>query len=145
MKSEQIALIKESWARVVPIKEAAADLFYDKLFELDPAVRPLFREDLSEQKRKLVAMLNSIVALLGDFGALVRVAEDLGRRHVPYGVRPEHYDSAGTALLWTLKTGLDAAFTPEVEAAWRTAYRTLADAMKAAADAPPVGPLKSAA
>jgi hemoglobin-like flavoprotein len=145
MVPEQIDLIKESWAKVVPIKETAADLFYDRLFELDPAIRPLFKKDLTEQKRKLVGMLNRIVALLGDFGALVHVAEDLGRRHVPYGVKAEHYDTVGAALLWTLRTGLGSAFTPEVEAAWTTAYRTLAGAMKEAAYGVPASAMKKAA
>jgi hemoglobin-like flavoprotein len=145
MVPEQIDLIKESWAKVVPIKETAADLFYDRLFELDPTIRPLFKKDLTEQKRKLVAMLNRIVTLLGDFGALVHMAEDLGRRHVSYGVEAEHYDTVGTALLWTLRTGLGAAFTPEVEAAWTAAYRTLAGAMKEAAYGVPSSAMKKAA
>jgi hypothetical protein len=84
----QIALIKESWIKVVPIKETAADLLYARLFELDPALRPMFRQDLTEQKRRLMEMLNRIVAMLGDFDALARNAWALGRRHVPYGVKP---------------------------------------------------------
>jgi hemoglobin-like flavoprotein len=145
MVPEQIQLIKESWAKVVPIKETAADLFYDRLFELDPGIRPLFKKDLTEQKHKLIAMLNRIVGMLSNFGMLVHVAQDLGRRHVAYGVKAEHYDTVGAALLWTLRTGLGSAFTREVEAAWTAAYATLAGAMKEAAYGVPAGAMKKAA
>ncbi len=132
MHPHQVALITESWSKVVPIKEAAADLFYARLFELDPSIRPMFKQDLTEQKRRLVEMLNRIVAMLGDFDALARSAQQLGRRHVPYGVKPQHYDTVGEALLWTLATGLGNAFTPDVKQAWTAAYQILADTMKEA-------------
>ncbi len=132
MHPHQVALITESWSKVVPIKEAAADLFYARLFELDPSIRPMFKQDLTEQKRRLVEMLNRIVAMLGDFDALARSAQQLGRRHVPYGVKPQHYDTVGEALLWTLATGLGNAFTPDVKQAWTAAYQVLADTMKEA-------------
>jgi hemoglobin-like flavoprotein len=133
MTPEQVALVKNSWAQVVPIKETAADLFYNKLFELDPAVQPLFKSDLAEQKRKLVSMLNSVVNGLDNIAALIPVAQDLGKRHVPYGVKAEHYDTVGAALLWTLSAGLGDGFTPAVKEAWTTAYTTLAGVMKKAA------------
>jgi hemoglobin-like flavoprotein len=133
MTPEQVAMVKDSWAKVVPIKETAADLFYNKLFELDPAVKPLFKSDLDEQKRKLVSMLNSVVNGLDNIAALIPVAQDLGKRHVPYGVKAEHYDTVGAALLWTLDAGLGDAFTPPVKEAWTTAYTTLAGVMKKAA------------
>lgn len=132
MHPHEVALITESWSKVAPIKEAAADLFYARLFELDPSIRPMFKQDLTEQKRRLVEMLNRIVAMLGDFDALARSAQQLGRRHVPYGVKPQHYDTVGEALLWTLATGLGNAFTPDVKQAWTAAYQILADTMKEA-------------
>jgi hemoglobin-like flavoprotein len=136
MTPEQVKLIQESWAKVVPIKETAAELFYNKLFEMEPAVKPLFKGDIKEQGRKLTAMLNSVVNGLNDLSALVPVAQELGKRHVPYGVKAEHYDTVGAALLWTLGAGLGDAFTPPVKEAWTAAYTTLAGVMKQAAYAP---------
>lgn len=119
MTPEKVALVKDSWAKVAPIKDTAADLFYGKLFELAPEVEPLFNGDLAQQKLKLMAMLDSVVAGLDQLDLLVPVAQDIGRRHVPYGVKPEHYDTVGAALLWTLSAGLGAAFTGSVEDANR--------------------------
>ena len=136
MTPENIALVKNSWQQVLPIQKAAAELFYGRLFELDPALRPLFRGDLSEQGRKLMTMINTVVMSLDNLAPLLGAVEDLGRRHVGYGVTEAHYDTVGSALLWTLGKGLGEQFTPPVEAAWTTAYTTLASAMKQAAYAP---------
>jgi hemoglobin-like flavoprotein len=133
MTPEQIALVKTTWSQVVPIKDKAAELFYGKLFELDPAVKPLFKSDMAEQGRKLTQALNTVVNSLDNLDSLVPNIQDMGRRHAAYGVTPEHYDTVGTALLWTLEAGLGAAFTGEVKAAWARAYEMLASVMKAAA------------
>jgi hemoglobin-like flavoprotein len=124
---------------VVPIADTAAALFYGKLFELDPALKPLFTSDLREQGKKLMQMITVAVRGLGNLDALVPAVQELGRRHVAYGVKREHYDTVGTALLWTLEQGLGAAFTPEVRDAWATVYGLLATTMQAAADEVPGG------
>jgi hemoglobin-like flavoprotein len=117
----------------VPIADQAAALFYGKLFELDPSLKPLFKSDIKEQGKKLMQMITAAVRGLSDLGRLVPVVEDLGRRHVGYGVEDRHYDTVGAALLWTLEQGLGSAFTAEVKAAWATVYSLLATTMKNAA------------
>lgn len=133
MTPEQINLIQSSWAKVVPIKETAATLFYGKLFELDPGVKPMFKGDMKEQGRKLMMTLNTVVNGIANLAPLVPVIQDLGRRHVAYGVEAKHYDTVGAAILWTLEQGLGEDFTPATREAWSTAYTTLASVMKEAA------------
>jgi hemoglobin-like flavoprotein len=130
---EDIALVRASFAKVVPIKDKAADLFYARLFEIAPRVRALFPSDLAAQKSKLMAMMAAAVAGLDDLPALVPVVKALGARHVGYGATPAHFEPVGQALLWTLRTGLADAFTPEVEAAWTKVYGVLAATMQAGA------------
>jgi len=135
MTPEQIALVRSSFAKVVPIKETAADLFYGRLFELDPSLRPLFKGDMKEQGLKLMAMIGTAVGGLDRLDSIVPSVQALGRRHVDYGVKGEHYDTVAAALLWTLEQGLGAAFTSDVKAAWTSAYGVLAGTMKEAAAA----------
>jgi hemoglobin-like flavoprotein len=135
MKSETVVLVQSSWAKVLPISDTAADLFYARLFELDPALRALFPGDLKEQKRKLMAMLGTAVNGLGNLGALVPAVQALGKRHVGYGVKDAHYDTVGTALLWTLEQGLGPEFDHKLKAAWTEVYTVLAGTMKTAAAA----------
>jgi hemoglobin-like flavoprotein len=136
MNRENIALVKTSWQQVLPIQDTAASLFYGRLFELDPSLRGMFRGDMVEQGRKLMTMITMVVTSLDNLAPLLGAVEDLGRRHVAYGVTEAHYDTVGSALLWTLGKGLGEQFTPPVEAAWLEAYTTLASAMKQAAYAP---------
>ena len=133
MSPQQVSLVQTSWQQVVPIADTAAGLFYGRLFELDPELKHLFKSDMTEQGRKLMAMISTVVAKLDSLGDIVPAVQDLGRRHVAYGVEPQHYDTVGAALLWTLEKGLGEAFTPEVKEAWTLAYTTLAGAMKEAA------------
>lgn len=133
MTPENQALVRESFAKVVPIAPQAAALFYDRLFQLDPGLRPLFTGDMREQGRKLMAMIATAVNNLDRLDTIAPAVQDLGRRHVAYGVQPEHYQTVGAALLWTLGQGLGDAFSPAVEAAWTEAYTILADVMKQAA------------
>lgn len=133
MNPEEIHYVKSTWEKVVPIQEKAAELFYGKLFELDPSLQPLFKGDMKSQGRKLMQMINTAVSSLDSLGAVVPAVQDLGKRHVGYGVTAQHYDTVGSALLWTLETGLGDAFTPEVKAAWTKTYVTLATVMKEAA------------
>ena len=131
--SDDVRRVRESFALVVPIKEAAADLFYNRLFEIAPRVQVLFPDDLREQKRKLMAMLATAVAGLHNLDKLVPAVKDLGARHVGYGAKAEHYAVVGEALLWTLESGLGEAFTPDVRQAWTKVYNTLAAVMQAGA------------
>ena len=135
MTPEKVALVQGSWKLVVPIADQAAELFYNRLFELDPSVKPLFKTELKEQGRKLTSMINTVVVGLDKIETLAPAIEDLGRRHVGYGVTDAHYDTVGQALLWTLSTGLGEAFTEETEEAWTEAYTLLATVMKQAAAA----------
>ncbi|MEW6120115.1 MAG: globin family protein [Pseudomonadota bacterium] len=136
MTPQQISLIQSTWASVVPIQDTAAGLFYQRLFSLDPSVRPMFKGDMVSQGKKLMQALGFIVNSLTKLDELVPVAQDMARRHVGYGVKSEHYDTVGAALLWTLEQGLGPAFTDETREAWATAYGTLAGVMKEAAYAP---------
>jgi len=136
MTPEEIALVRGSWQQVLPISDSAAKLFYGQLFELDPSLRSLFKGDMVEQGRKLMTMINMVVMSLDNLAPLLGAVEDMGRRHVGYGVTEAHYGTVGSALLWTLGKGLGEQFTPPVEAAWTEAYTTLASAMKQAAYAP---------
>jgi hemoglobin-like flavoprotein len=133
MNPEQILLIQVSFAKVLPIADTAAALFYGRLFDLDPSLQPLFQGDMREQGRKLMTMLRVVVNGLHRLDQLVPAVQELGRRHVAYGVADEHYDTVAAALLWTLRQGLGDHWTPNVEAAWVVAYTLLADTMKAAA------------
>ncbi|MBC7938803.1 MAG: hemin receptor [Chitinophagaceae bacterium] len=133
MNPDQIRLVQASWAQVRPIQAAAADLFYGRLFELAPDTRPLFKRDIHVQGAMLMQTLDTVVGSLGRLAEVLPVAEQLARRHVGYGVAPRHYDSVGTALIWTLEQGLGTAFTPAVREGWVAAYTALAGAMKAAA------------
>ena len=134
----EVARIQESFLRIRPISKLAAEIFYTRLFEIAPEVRPLFKGDpgspeMAEQGAKLIAMLSVIVNGLDNLDALAPSAAALAKRHVGYGARPEHYEKVGLALLITLKEGLGDVFTPEVEAAWEKAYAILSSAMIAAA------------
>ena len=135
MTPDNQTLVRDSFAKVVPIAPQAAALFYDRLFTLDPSLRPLFKGDMAEQGRKLMAMIGMAVANLNRLDTILPAVQDLGRQHATYGVQPAHYDTVGSALLWTLGQGLGDAFTPAVEAAWTEAYTVLATVMKDAAAA----------
>lgn len=136
MNAREILLVRSSFQKLAPIAGQAAALFYARLFELDPALRPLFRGDMREQGRKLMQMIALAVGALDRLDTILPAVRQLGARHADYGVRDEHYATVGAALLWTLEKGLGAEFTPELRDAWTQTYTTLADAMKAAAAAP---------
>lgn len=132
MTPEQQTLVRDSFAKVAPIAPAAA-MFYDRLFVLDPSLRPLFNGDMTEQGRKLMAMIGTAVANLHRIGEIVPAVRDLGKRHARYGVKTTHYETVANALLWTLEQGLGADFTPATRDAWTACYGVLAGEMKAAA------------
>lgn len=136
MTNEQIKLVQDSFRQVAPIAEAAAQLFYARLFELDPDLELLFKGNLTEQGHKLMQMLGLAVASLDRMDQILPAVRSLGARHVGYGVRDRDYDTVGQALLWTLRKGLGDAFRPDVEAAWTNVYATLASAMQSGTRTP---------
>lgn len=133
---EQKTLVQSTWSQVVPIADTAASLFYNRLFEIDPSLRALFTSDIKEQGAKLMAMIGVAVKGLDRLDEIVPAVQALGRRHVGYGVKDEHYATVAAALLWTLEKGLGEAYTPQVAEAWTATYTLLADVMKDAASQP---------
>src|SRR5215475_6837862 len=134
MTPEQKRLVENTWKQMAASADAAAALFYCRLFEIDPSTRQLFRAtDMVAQRKKLVQTLSFAIGGLDDLDALVSKVEDLGRRHAGYGVTDAHYDSVGAALLWTLEQGLGHAWTPAVAAAWTEVYQLLSGIMRDAA------------
>ena len=132
--SSDIELVQSSFEKVVPIADQAADLFYNRLFEIAPDVKPLFGEsDMKAQGKKLMATLGVAVRGLSDLEATVPVIQKLAQDHVQYGVKPEHYEPVGEALIWTLGQGLGEGFTPEVKTAWVGVYTLVSETMIAAA------------
>jgi hemoglobin-like flavoprotein len=129
MTPDQVNLVQQSFAKVAPISDQAAVLFYDRLFEVAPTVKSMFPTDLGEQRKKLMATLAVVVNGLGRLESVLPAASALAKRHVSYGAKPEHYTVVGGALLWTLEKGLGEAWTPEVADAWKTAYGTLSGFM----------------
>ncbi|HYH38736.1 MAG TPA: globin family protein [Azospirillum sp.] len=133
MTPQQIALIRDSFKRVVPIRDQAADLFYTRLFEIAPETRSLFKGDIRTQGVKLMAALTMVVNSLDRLESILDAVQAMARRHVHYGVTEAQYDTVGEALLWTLRKGLGDAFTVETELAWATAYGALSGVMIAVA------------
>jgi hemoglobin-like flavoprotein len=129
MTPDQIKAIQESFAKVAPISEQAAAMFYGRLFEIAPSVKPLFKGDMTEQGRKLMATLTVVVNGLTNLETILPAASALAKRHVGYGVKPIHYPIVSEALLWTLERGLGADWTPELATAWGDAYGVLSDYM----------------
>ncbi|WP_422033647.1 globin family protein [Reyranella sp.] len=132
MTPQQIELVQTSFEKVVPIAGAAADLFYGRLFEIAPEVRPMFPQDMTQQKAKLMTMLGTAVTNLHRLDEILPAVKALGERHKGYGVTTAHYAPVGAALLWTLEQGLGPDFTPEVKDAWTETYTALAGVMTAA-------------
>ncbi len=134
METKTIELVQGTFKKVVPIADKAAEIFYAKLFELDPKLKPLFKGDMKEQGAKLMSMIGTAVNGLNNLEAIVPAVQNLGRNHVGYGVKDSHYDTVGNALIYTLDTGLGDAFTSDVKDAWVEVYTVLATTMKDAAN-----------
>ena len=135
MTPEQVLLVQSGFAKVEALGDRTAALFYDRLFQLDPSLRPLFRGDPATQRAKLMAALRTVVGALDRHGELLPAVRDLGRRHAHYGIEPEHYATVGAALIWTLEQGLGPYLTAAMRRAWVAAYSLLAWTMIAAAEA----------
>ena len=126
--------VQRTFDLITPIADNAASLFYSKLFELDPSLKSMFKSDMSEQRKKLMQILGVAVSSLNNLEAIVPAVQDLGRRHVKYGVQPLHYNTVAEAILWMLEQTLGAVFTPAVKQSWTEVYTILADTMIAAAN-----------
>jgi hemoglobin-like flavoprotein len=137
MTAEQIELVRRSFAKIEPLVEEAAVLFYARLFELDPDLRSLFKVDIREQGHKLMQIIGFAVDNLDQIDDLVPTLRELGARHVEYGVQDEHYDMVGDALLWTLAKALKTDYTPATNEAWVAVYSLMADSMKGSAPPSP--------
>lgn len=129
MNPEQITLVQEGFRKVQAIRDTAAELFYARLFTLDPSLKSLFQDDMKQQGRMLMAAIAFVVQGLNDLDVILPAVQDLGRRHVGYGVLPSHYETVGTALIWTLEQGLGEDFTEDAKQAWLAAYGLLSTAM----------------
>ena len=125
----QVELLQKTWQMVLPHKEIVAEMFYNKLFEMDPSVRPMFKNDMKRQGDVLISTLTPIVHLIDKADQITPILEYMGKTHVNYGVVPEHYKTVGAALLWTLEQGLAEAFTDEVKQAWVAAYTRISTIM----------------
>jgi nitric oxide dioxygenase len=136
MTPRQIEIVRQSFAKIMPFKDQVIELFYCRLFELDPALRLMFKGDMTEQRQKLVVALAMVVGRLERLESLLPALRELGRRHKTYGVRNRHYDVVGEALLWTFEIGHGAAWSQEFAAAWKGVYQTVAGAMIEGAESP---------
>jgi hemoglobin-like flavoprotein len=130
MTPQQIALVQDSFRKVLPIADTAASMFYARLFELDPSLRKLFKGDMGRQGMMLMSMIASAVRGLTQPNALIPVLHALGRRHSGYGVVDAHYTTVAEALVWTLEQGLGEEFTAETRDAWIAAYSMMASVMQ---------------
>lgn len=130
---QQKELVSTTWTSVVPIADKAAELFYGRLFELDPSVKPMFKSDMKKQGAKLMKTIGIAVSALDDLEPLIPTLKQMGANHKGYGVKDADYDTVAAALLWTLEQGLGEAFTDEVKNAWAAVYTALADVMKSGA------------
>ena len=134
MNPSTIDNVQRTFNIIAPIADDAAALFYSKLFELDPSLRSMFKSDMADQRKKLMQILGVAVSSLNNLEAIVPAVQDLGRRHVKYGVRPQHYNTVAEAILWMLAQTLGQAFTPAIKQSWTEVYTVLADTMIAAAN-----------
>ena len=137
MTAEQKRLVQESFATLKPVSDLLGDIFYSRLFEVDPPLKHLFPVDMNSQGEKLIEAVNEAVACLDCMERLEAAMQELGLRHAAYGARDHHYDAVEQALVWTLRMGMgDHAFTGDVRQAWVAVYGHLAAAMKRGAAQP---------
>lgn len=138
MTPDQVTLVQGSFRKVLPIADQAAVIFYNRLFEIAPQVRPMFKDDMTVQRKALMGTLAVVVNGLSDLPSVLPAASALAKKHVGYGVEATHYPLVGAALLWTLEKGLGDAWTPAVASAWTEAYGVLSGHMISEAYGEPV-------
>lgn len=132
MTPEQISLVQDSYSKIEPMADTAAELFYGKLFNIAPEVKPMFNSSITMQGKKLMTMIGIAVNGLTELEKIIPAVQQLGKRHVAYGVKDEHFPIVGEALLWTLEQGLGDEWNDELKEAWATTYALLASTMIAA-------------
>jgi hemoglobin-like flavoprotein len=133
MTPRQVEIVQSTFRSVQPMAATAGEIFYKRLFEIDPATRALFRGDMKQQAHNFMQVLAVAVSGLSSMSTLAPIVQELGLRHATYGVKPEHYDAVRQALLYSLALILQEGYTDEVRSAWSTAYAMLAGVMKEAA------------
>jgi hemoglobin-like flavoprotein len=126
---EQAQVVQVTWRSVLPVGGTFAELFYGRLFAVDPELKKLFRDDIVEQGRNLTAMLSVAAANIGKPERITLALRNLGKRHVAYGVKPKDFANFEDALLFALEHALIDVFTPEVKAAWKAAYALVSGVM----------------
>jgi hemoglobin-like flavoprotein len=134
MHADEIALVRSSWAKVSETADETGALFYKRLFQANPELRPLFKGEMDEQGHKLMRMIDRAVGALDDLEPLDRVIRMMGARHSGYGVCDDDYIKFGAALMWTLERDLGDDFTPATRAAWASVFRDLAGLMQEGAE-----------
>jgi hemoglobin-like flavoprotein len=133
MTEEQKQLVRATFTQAERISDIIGLIFYQRLFELDPSLRPLFRNDIQEQSRKLMATLKLAVDALDQPGHMVGAIQALGRRHIQYGVNENHYETVTSALVWTFEHALGSDFPVSARLAWFEVFEWLTSIMKDAA------------
>ena len=137
MDTQQIELVQASFEKVRPIADQAAETFYERLFEITPQYRHMFKNDLRKQGAMLMSTLGLAVGSLNNLEKILPAVRSLGQRHAGYGVTAADYQPVAEAFLWTLEHYLGEAFTPELKEAWVIAYTTLAGVMIEASEMVP--------
>jgi len=125
----QINLIRDSFDRMQPHVEFASMLFYDRLFEIAPELRGLFRADMAGQGMRFMSTMSVILQNLDDPEALGPYLERLAIGHGAYGVKPKHFRPMGQALIQTMRETLGSGFPEDAAAAWGAAYDHIARQM----------------
>jgi hemoglobin-like flavoprotein len=134
VKALHKALVRQSWELMLPMAVHVADLFFDRLFELDPLLEDLFSENVEVQRQRFTAAVSTAVGAVDDIGVLLPALPELGRRQGALGFRPGTYVTMGKALLWTFEQILAEDFTPPVKEAWAGLYNQVSGAMMQGAE-----------
>jgi len=129
MTAHQVQLVKDSWALVIPISQQAGDLFYGRLFDVAPQIKPLFKGNMAMQAKMLTEMITYVVNKLDKLEEIIGEIKALAVRHKGYGTKPEHYPVVGECLIWTLEKGLGTRWNKELQDAWIAAYTILSKTM----------------
>ena len=144
MTRDQVQLVRASFTEILPVRTQAAAIFYGRLFQTAPQLRAVFPEDATAQSAELIAAIKFVARKLDRLRSIIPTVQELARRQAAVGVRDEHYQVVGEALIWTLEKSLGARFTANVRRAWVEAYGMIAEAMIAAAHRAPERALRAA-
>ena len=129
LTTEQKRLILNSFFRLEPALDLVAQLFFLKLFRLDPGLRKKFDGPVEMQARKFSAGAKLAMISLGHEDGLAPTLKLLGTRHRQMGIRARHYRTMSRALVWTLERSLDKSFDRDTRDAWNTMLAQFAKVM----------------